>query len=343
MQPAAKRKILSLLGSLLGLGMVGLAIWIFDKTLSRYEISEVVKRFGDIPAGRIALAGAMVAASYFVQTLYDYFSAAAVGKPTSLRRTTLAGFVSNAMVNNMGFSWLTAASLRYRFYSGWGLGPIEIAQVVALTKLSFFAGLLFLAGLTQLLSPVALPGRIGELLSPRLLGAVLLAGPLLVLLGNAFARGAYFPLGKLRLARPSQRIVMLQILASAGHLVFSGFALYFLLPSDALAEAGLSNGLAFLSVFMALKVVILFFPIPGGLGVLEGTAMALLTPAIPDYPLLGALLAYRICYFLVPFAVALVVLLVYEVGVRSGLASGIRSRLRRMGPPHLLPSRTAKV
>lgn len=334
---------MSISGSLLGLGMVGLAIWIFDRTLSHYEIAEVVRRFGDIPAWRIALAGAMVAASYFVQSLYDYLSAAAVGKPTALRRTTLAGCVSNAMVNSMGFSWLTAASLRYRFYSGWGLGTLEIAQVVALTKLSFFAGLLFLGGVTQLIAPVEPPGRLGEILSPRLLGAVLLAGPILLLIGNGFARGAYFHMGKLRLSRPSQRIVLLQILASAGHLVFSGFALYFLLPSEALAAAGLSGGVAFLSVFMVLKVVILFFPIPGGLGVLEGTAMALLTPAIPDYPLLGALLAYRICYFLAPFALALAALAIYELGVRSGLASGIRTRIRRPGPLHLLPSRAGKV
>jgi hypothetical protein len=77
---------------------------------------------------------------------------------------------------------------------------------------------------------------------------------------------------------------------------------------------------------MAIKVAVLFFPIPGGLGVLEGTSVALLAPAIPDYTLLGGLLAYRILYYLVPFAIALAILIVYELGVRSGLVRGIGSR-----------------
>jgi phosphatidylglycerol lysyltransferase len=151
------------------------------------------------------------------------------------------------------------------------------------------------------------------------------------LLWNALAKSGFIQIGNLRLVRPSQTILILQIVVSAAHLVFSGFTLYLLIPMEALRDGHLSGPLAFLSVFMALKFVILFFPIPGGLGILEGTAVALLTPAIPDYPLLGALLAYRIIFYLAPFAIALVSLTVYELGVRSGLAAGIRKRMTR---PH---------
>ena len=271
-----------------------------------------------------------MALSYFTQSLYDWLALAALGKGRApLGRAALAGMVSNALVNNMGFSWLTATSLRFRFYSAWGYRPLEIAQVVAMTKLAFFGGLAALAGATQLAAPVPLPGRIGELLSPRLLGCLLLLAPALLLVWNGWFHGESIRLGKLRLPRPGQRILILQFAASALHLIFAAVVLYLMLPQDALRSAGLSGGLAFLSAFMALKFVVLFFPIPGGLGVLEGTAVALLTPAIPAYPLLGGLLAFRILYYLVPFAIALCVLLIYEVGFRSGLAGRLGSRLRR--------------
>jgi uncharacterized membrane protein YbhN (UPF0104 family) len=339
MAPETRRRILSVGGTLLGLGLLAVAAWIFKSTLARYEFSEAVMRFREIPSARLLLAFACASLSYFIQSLYDWLSLSCIGKPGALRRAVLAGFVSNAMVNNMGFSLLTAASLRFRFYSGWGYRPLEIAQVVALTKASFFLGLLTLAGLTQVVAPVALPGRAGELLSPRLLGLVLLAVPVLILVWSRFAQGGHIQLGKVRLVQPDLRIVTLMIAVSSLHLVFSGLTLYFLLPSGPLREAGLASPLAFLGVFMALKFVVFFFPIPGGLGVFEGTAMALLTPALPDYPVLGALLAYRLVYYVVPFAAALLLLAGYESVVRSGFRASLRARKRRHFPVPPLPGK----
>lgn len=329
MTSATRRRFLSFAGTLVGLGMLALAIWIFDKTLSQYEPAQVLRRFREIPVSRLILALIFVGLSYFTQSLYDWLALASLGNGNPpLGRAALAGSVSNALVNNMGFSWLTATSLRFRFYSAWGYRPLEIAQVVAMSKLAYFAGLAALAGATQLLAPVQLPGRVGEMLSPRLLGCLLLLAPALLLLLNSQFRGESIRLGKFRLPRPGQRVLILQIAASSLHLAFAAVVLYLVLPQDALRSAGLAGGLAFLSVFMALKVVVLFFPIPGGLGVLEGTAVALLTPAMPAYPLLGGLLAFRILYYLAAFAAALIALLVFELGFRSGLAGRLGSRLR---------------
>lgn len=340
MKADTRRKAVSILGTLLGIGMLVLAGWIFQKTLARYEPSEVLRQLKGIPDLRMALALGCVAASYFIQTLYDWLALAVLGHQASVPKVSMAAFVSNAMVNNMGFSLLTATSIRYRFYSAWKYTPLEIAQVVAWSKMAFFMGLLALAGVTQVLAPVHLPGRIGEVLSPRLLGFLMLAATAVLLLWSWFAKGGHLTIGRLRLAQPDPRLLGLMIAVSSLHLVFSGFTLYFLLPDGALETAGLDGALAFLSAFMAIKFVVLFFPIPGGLGVLEGTAMALLSPPMPAYPLLGGLVAYRILYYLVPFAIALAVFLVYELGVRSGLAAKVRSRKRRHFP---VPPNLGKV
>lgn len=327
MIPETRRRALSAAGTVLGLAMLALAAWIFKVTLSHYEPAEAMRRFREIPLARLGLAILCAALSYFIQSLYDWLSLSAIGRPSPLHRASLAGFVSNAMVNNMGFSLITAVSLRFRFYSGWGYRPLEIAQVVVLTKLAFFLGLASLAGATAVLAPMELPGRAGEFLSPRLLGFLLLVFPAAALLASHFSRSGRFRLGKTLLMKPSFRHTALIIGVSALHLVFSGLTLYFLMPSGALREAGFSSPLSFLAIFMAIKVVVLFFPIPGGLGVLEGTSMAMLTPSLPAYPVLGGLLAYRLVYYVLPFAVALVAFLTYEVGLRSGLLAGVQRRV----------------
>jgi uncharacterized membrane protein YbhN (UPF0104 family) len=323
-------KLLSYGGTVVGLALFALAVWFFGKTLQRYDMDEVVQRLGQIPGHRIAIAVIFVALSYLTQTLYDYLSALSVRLGVSPGRASLAAFIGNAFTNNIGFSLLTGTSLRYRFYLAWGYSALEIAQVVALAKLAFCNGLFLFAGLTQLIDPVRLPDSISLPLSPRLLGGLLLLPPVLLLVWNGLSRGNVLVLGKLRLVRPAQSLLALQIAVSCLHFAFAACTLYYLLPEAALREAGYHGALTFLGSYMAIKFVVMFFPVPGSLGVFEGTAVAILTPALPDYPVLGALLAYRLLYYVLPFAVALLTLSVYELSNRKGfLASMLRRRRGR--------------
>jgi glycosyltransferase 2 family protein len=66
---------------------------------------------------------------------------------------------------------------------------------------------------------------------------------------------------------------------------------------------------------------------PGGIGVFEAT-MLLALPGVPKEALLGALLVYRLCYYLVPFVVALVLLGTREIMIRAGIL-----RLQLARPP----------
>lgn len=307
--------------------MVGLAAWIFAKALGHYDLSEILRRFQDIPVHRVIIALACVAISYMLQAGYDYLALASLGRGVSLRKSLFAAFIGNAFTNNIGLSFLTGPSIRFRFYHTWGFTPLEVAQVVAMTKLAFLNGLFTLTGLTQILYPIKIPSQWGDF-SARPLGFVLLLPGLAFLAWNALGRGSTIRLGKLRMVRPSQAVLLLQLLVSSLHLVFSALTLYFLLPQDGLRAAGFAGPFHFLPVFMAIKVAALFLPIPGSLGILEGAAVLLLTPALPDYPLLGGLLAYRLLYYLAPFATALVMLVAYESISRSGLAARLFRRSR---------------
>jgi phosphatidylglycerol lysyltransferase len=320
-------RLMSAAGTILGLGLLGLALWYFGRTLQRYDIAEVMVRVKSLPASRLAAAIVFAAMSYAAQAWYDFLAARSVRIPISAGKSMSAAFIGNALTNNIGFSLLTGPSLRLRFYLGWGFSALQTAQLITLSKLAFANGLLLCAGLSQLINPAHLPDSIHLPLSPRVLGALLTLPSVALLAWNGFAKGDTLRFGKFQVARPSQSLLALQIAVSCLHLALASCTLYYLLPTDALAAAGFSGPIAFLGTFMAIKFVVMFVPVPGGLGVFEGTAVALLTPSLPDYPVLGALLGYRLIYYVLAFAVALVALAGYELSARHGaLATLLRRR-----------------
>src|SRR5690606_30342027 len=326
-KPGASR-ILSWAGYLAGLLFLALALWFFGRTLHQYEMAEVVSGFKRIPASSLALALACVALSYAVQTLYDFFGARSVGLGISPLRARLACFIGNTFTNNMGFSLLTGSSLRYRFYAAWGHSILDVAQVIALSKLAFFNGLFVFAGLAQILAPVRLPDSMNLPVTPRVLGGLVLAVPIAFLLWKVFSRGNTLKIGKISTMLPRQSMLFLQILVSYAHLAFAAGTFFYLHPADDLAAAGYRGPMTFLGTFMAIKFLALFFPVPGSLGVFEGMAMALLTPALPAYPVLGALLAFRLVYYVLPFALALLILIGFELSSRKGLLAVVVRRRR---------------
>ena len=122
-------------------------------------------------------------------------------------------------------------------------------------------------------------------------------------------------------------MLLLQTAVSCLQFVFAAFTFYYLLPSGALLSAGFGGPFSFLGAFMAIKFVVMLVPVPGNLGVFEGATVAVLTPALPAYPVLGALLAYRLIYYVLPFAAGFVALAAYELGSRQGsLATFLRHR-----------------
>ncbi|MEO7424999.1 MAG: lysylphosphatidylglycerol synthase domain-containing protein [Fibrobacteria bacterium] len=326
-----RNKLASAGGTVLALLLLVLAVWMFGRTLRQYDLHEVVQRVGRIPVHRLALALLFTGLSYFFQTVYDYLSAKSVHIHIAPWRAVWAAFIGNAFTNNIGFSLLTGTSLRFRFYLAWGFSPLQVAQFVALSKLAFVNGLFLFAGVAQIVAPVQLPASIKLPFPQHTLGWLLVLPTLALVIWNGVSRSETLSLGKLKLVRPAQSLFILQIASASVHFAFAAGTLYFALPAEALRDAGFANLLAFLGTFMAIKFVVMFVPVPGSLGVFEGASVAVLTPAIPAYPVLGALLAYRLIFYVVPFIFAMLMLLGYEFLSPKGLlASLLRGRKRSL-------------
>ena len=81
-------------------------------------------------------------------TLVSGFTATAHAGDRIRRRQARIGEVLGVM----------EASIRYRLYSGWGLGPAEIAALVVFNTLSFAFGYFTLVGVAMTIAPTASAG-----------------------------------------------------------------------------------------------------------------------------------------------------------------------------------------
>ena len=72
----------------------------------------------------------------------------------------------------------------------------------------------------------------------------------------------------------------------------------------------------FIGVFLIAQVLGVFSQVPGGLGVFEGLFMFIIPGEHNQAMLFGALIAYRIIYYLLPLVFSGIILIGYELMLR---------------------------
>lgn len=290
-----------------------IAIAVLVREFASISPSEVLGRLAILPKRQILAALALTAASYVLLTGYDFLALRYVGRSLRFRDVLFAGFTAFGFSNNIGFQLLSGGSIRYRVYSHFGLGPIEIGEIVVFCTVTYALGAIAVGGLLALLDP-------GELAAAlHLPRALLLAGGVVLLATSAgylgLAAGWRRPvaLGRYRLRPPSLMMACLQLALAAVDAMLAGTVMYVLLPAD----LHLSYE-SFLGIYLIAAVVSVLSLVPGGLGVFEAIVTVMIGRS-SQAAMLGAFLLYRVIYFLLPLVVSIACLAVHEF--RRRLAS----------------------
>ena len=290
------------LPALAGLAVFVAALLVLRRALADTSLAELVAGFRTVPAPTLLAAVSVGGASYLVQTLYDLVGLRHVGSALRWRTIAPHAFCAMAVGHNVGVSALSGGAVRYRAYTALGLSAPRVAAVIACYPIAYALGASTLLGLTLALAPGTAPGaeRLGEP-ALRLVGVVLCAVPLAWI---ALARRAGRPvsIGRLRLAPPAPPLAAAQVAIGAADVLVTAAMPWLLLSTQ--AEIGFAP---FLGAYVVAVTLGAASGVPGGLGVVEGAFVALL-PGVPPAALVGALLAWRVLYFLVPLALALVTL-----------------------------------
>lgn len=113
--------------------------------------------FRAVSNAQIGFALLLTATSYLLLTFYDTGALRVIGRKLPWRTAALASFTSYTLSHNLGLALLTGGSARYRVYRAAGLSGGEVGSVIALASLSFWNGVVLLAGLAAMASTQLLP------------------------------------------------------------------------------------------------------------------------------------------------------------------------------------------
>ncbi len=301
---------------LIGAVLLGAALWVLQRWAAHVSLEDLRAELAALPGWRIGLAIAFSLASFVALFGYEYYACRFIGRPIGWGRAGIISFITQSITHAVGFAVVVGATVRYKLYSALGFGLFDVAKIQAFFVATFGLGCLTLAGGTLLIEPYVLARATGVAeLWWRLLG-----GALLSLVAAVLVWGTWFH-RPIRLAGqvitlPCARLTALQIALGVADLGCVAAALHVLLPS----ELGL-HYFETLGVFVAAIALGLASHVPGSLGVFEGAALVLLDPA-PELTaaVIGALIAFRACYYMLPLLLGALLFGVIEV--RRWLAAG---------------------
>ena len=295
------------IGFALSATIVGISIYVLTRLLRDIDVARVAADLHAMPAGNIASAVFFVACAYGTLTCYDLFALRTIeANHVPYRIAALASFTSYAIGHNIGATAFSGGAIRYRIYSQFGLGVIDVAKICFLTGLTFWLGNLAVLG-SGMIYLADVPSHILRLPPPTIQAIGVSA---LILLAayvgwawvkpRSFGRkGWYVPL-------PGGLSTLVQIGIGIADLGCSSLAMYNLLPGAA------GEGFFIIAVaFVSATLLGFASHAPGSLGVFDA-AMLVALPHVGMEELVAGLLAFRALYFIVPFALALATMACWE-------------------------------
>jgi uncharacterized membrane protein YbhN (UPF0104 family) len=274
------------------------------------DIARVGATLRATPPQSVLVAAALVAASYFTLTFYDFFALRTIGQThVPYRTAALTGLLSYTIGHNLGATVLTGGAVRLRIYKAWGLTLLDVAKVAFVTGLTFWLGNAVALGLGIIYAP-DVAGAINQLptWANRAIAAALL-GTILGYLIWLRPRPRVIGYKGWTLTLPNARLTLVQIGIGLCDLGLAALAMYVLISAHTSVDV-VSAMVAY--VFAAL----LGFAshAPGSLGVFDA-AMLLALPQIEKEQLLASLLIFRCLYFVVPFFIAISALAIRELWI----------------------------
>jgi phosphatidylglycerol lysyltransferase len=290
-----RKETIGLVVTIVVLALCGFAL---QRLLAEMHLADVRAAIAALPIFAMLASIAFTAASFATLVGYDWSALRYLGQELPLRVMALASFCGYAIGNTVGLALLTGGSVRFRIYTAAGMSSEDVGRVTLFCVVAFGFGVSAMSGLGVLLRPNLLSSTLNvpvaalQIISLMLVAGV--AGFLMLCASRRILRwrGVSVPL-------PRPTLVAGQLAISAVDLCLAAAALYVLLPD----KAGLSF-FGFLPLFCVAIVAGIMSHVPGGLGVFEAVIIFALGDKTAQGALVGALVIYRLIYYILPLLLA---------------------------------------
>jgi uncharacterized membrane protein YbhN (UPF0104 family) len=308
----------------LGVALLIGAIYVVQREFRHLRMKDIGAALAAIPLSALVFSFVWTVLSYFILTFYDRLGTIYAGHKVSYGKVAFASFCAYALSHNLGFAAVSGAAVRYRLYAHWGLTPLQIGKTVAFCSLTFGLGGMVLGGAILFVEPRAIPffGQHVPALAMYGIGAAMWAIVLAyVTLSRVF--------GTIRLfghavELPGWRMAIVQVVLATVDVATTATIFYALLPH----APGLT-WLIFLGIYVASYSAGLAANLPGGIGVFDTAMLFGLEPYFSPPHIIGAILVFRLYYYVIPLFLAGSLFAGNEIILRGG---GMLRHLRRLPP-----------
>ncbi len=297
MSTAAKKTLKKLIGYS-GILFFCLAAGMLWWQLRHYSFGDIMRALLDIPFVNLVAAAAACVAGYVTLALYDYLALKYVGAGGKVAwwKWMLAGMLGFAISNNAGHAVVSGGAIRYRLYTRWRVPGSDIVEMLMFSGFTFFLGYAAIAVIGYFLVPSDMfDGNKHKLTEPI----------------TVVFRNKSVKIGQLQFEVPSTKMAFYQTLLGITDSVLAGLVLYFCLIPFVKIPFG-----TYIGLFVVAQTTGVFSQVPGGIGVFESIFLLALPADADKASIFGALLAYRIIYYVLPLIGVGGMFFVYERWLR---------------------------
>lgn len=290
-----------------GLFFFAVAAYMLYHQLSRYSLADIKEALLSIPAHNLWLACLASLGGYVALSSYDYLALRYIKRKLAPWKWIFAGFIGFSVSNNAGHAIVSGGTIRYRLYTRWRFHGQEIVRMVTFSGFTYLVACFFLIIVGYFLTPNHAfgAGSVSKLTTEVV--TLVSALGLLAYFGGCLFYKKPIVIKGIEFEIPSLKMALAQVFIGAADIVLASLVLYFaMIPFVDISFD------TFMGVFIIAQVLGVFSQVPGGLGVFEGLFMYIIPGDHNQATLFGALIAYRIIYYLLPLLLSGIVLFSYE-------------------------------
>ena len=312
MSAKAKRqlkKIISYAGFFFFIIAAGMLWW----QLRNYSLSDIAHAILDIPLQNLFFACIACLAGYFALALYDYLALQYVGGRVTWWKWMLAGMLGFAISNNAGHAVVSGGAIRYRLYTRWRIRGGDILKMLTISGFTYFLGASAIVVIGYFLIPSAVfDNSTGASIGINTLFIGCLTALLVYFAMTVMFHKKSVQIGQIKFQIPSTSMAFTQTILGITDSVLAGLVLYFcMIPFVDISFT------TFIGLFVIAQTTGVFSQVPGGIGVFESVFLMALPDSIDKANIFGALLAYRIIYYVLPLIGVGSLFFIYERWLRS--------------------------
>lgn len=301
------KRLLKKIVSWSGLFFFAIAAYMIYHQLSKYKLEDIKEALLSIPPHNLFLACMASLGGYVALSSYDYLALRYIGRKLAPWKWIFAGFIGFSISNNAGHAIVSGGAIRYRLYTRWRFHASEVVRMVTFSGFTYLVACFFLVIIGYFLTPNHAFGEGSVSHMTTVIVTIVSAIGLLLYFGATLFYKKPIIIKDIEFDIPSFRMALAQVFIGGADILLASLVLYYSLipfmdiPFD-----------VFIGVFIIAQVLGVFSQVPGGLGVFEGLFLYIIPGNHNPALLFGALIAYRIIYYLFPLIISGIILLTYE-------------------------------